>query len=531
MISTIDIIIIIAYLLGMLVIGYFSGKGNETQEDYLLASRSMPWIPVALSITATMISANSLIGGPGWAYTSGMGPFMVNVTVPLAVFFAVYVTVPVIYNLKVTSVYEYMEYRLGGISRILTVAQFFINSLIQVSSMVFIPSLIIQTITGWSINIIVPLIVLITIIYTLMGGIKAVIWTDTIQTVIIWFTIILVVTIPLKILNMSFFETIGAARAAGKLNAFNFSFNLSAENTFWAALIGGTIMWIRYFCFDQVQVQRVLTAKSIKGVKSSLTSSAFMMNIMYYFMLLVGLILWVFYGGKEFQNSNQVMIGFILDELPVGAVGLIIAGVFAAAMSSVDSLLNSMTTVFIKDVYEKYFKKSKKETPLKITMTISVVLAIIIIFIVIFAFGGTVRSVLDIVGKYISYFTGPACGAFLLAMFTYRANDKGVATGYILGFISSYFIIKSVGTFWLWNSAIGCILTVVIGYIASILFKDNKSVEEIKKFTAKGMRENIILEGKTEEDGVSVVPFVIDKYAITILAFFFVQFLLLALLR
>ena len=109
--SVIDVAVVVGYLALMLVIGYFSGKDNESQEDYFLAKRSMPWIPIALSVAATMISANGFIGGPGWAYTDGMYPVMVNITVPLAIFFALWITTPVIYNLKVTSVYQYMELR------------------------------------------------------------------------------------------------------------------------------------------------------------------------------------------------------------------------------------------------------------------------------------------------------------------------------------------------------------------------------------------------------------------------------------
>lgn len=527
MISIIDIVIIIVYLFGILSIGYFSGKGNKTQEDYLLAGRSMPWIPIMLSIAATMISANALIGGPGWAYTSGMKPFMVNFAVPLAVFFASYITAPVIYNLRITSIYEYMEYRLGGITRNLTVAQFFINSLIQVSSMVFIPALIIQSITGWSLNLIVPVIVLISIVYTLLGGIKAVIWTDTVQTILVWTAVILAIIIPLKRLNMGFFEPIRLAKEAGKMQLLDLSWSIKEENTLWAALIGGTIMWIRYFCFDQAQVQRVLTAKNLKEVKKSLANSGILMNIMYFFMLFVGLFLWSFYGGKKFDNSNQVMINFIIDELPIGLVGLVIAGTFAAAMSSVDSLLNSMTTVFVKDIYEKYFCKTNREISLKTTMTISTFLGIIIIFIVIFAFGGTVKSVLDVVGKYISYFSGPACGAFLLAMFTYKANDKGVATGFILGFLSSYIIIRKVGTFWLWNPAIGCATTVIFGYFSSLVFKNTKPIEETKAFTAIGMRQKMVNKENRFEKGFCIIPFSLDRYTLTALIFFLLQFILL----
>lgn len=532
MISIIDSGIILVYICGMLLIGYFVGKGNKTQEDYFLAGRSMPWIPIALSVSATMISANSFIGGPGWSYSSGISPFMVNITVPFAIFIAMYVTVPIMYQLKITSVYEYMEYRLGPISRFLTVIQFFVNSLIQVGSMVFIPALILQGITGWSLQIIVPLIVIISIIYTLLGGIKAVIWTDVIQTVIIWGGLFLVIFIALKELNMGFFQTLGVARESGKLNALDFKFSMNNSNAFWASLIGGTVMWVRYFCFDQTQIQRILTAKSMKGIKSSYLTSAFIMNIMYFLTLLIGLILCVFYGGKEFPSSNQVMIGFILEKLPVGVLGLVIAGVFAAAMSSVDSILNSMTTVFIKDIYEKYFHKKESETSLKLTMVISAVLGVIIIFIVIIGFGGTVKSVLDVVGKYISYFSGPAAGAFILAMFTYTANDKGVASGFIIGIIGGFWIAKSLEVSWLWNPAIGCIVTFVMGYIASMIFTESRSINEYKQYTAKGMREKMLIEGKlVDEDGVSILPFQMDRYAIMALVFFFLQYVFLAVIQ
>ncbi|GAA0182978.1 hypothetical protein SH2C18_52360 [Clostridium sediminicola] len=330
---------------------------------------------------------------------------------------------------------------------------------------------------------------------------------------------------------MGLFETLGQAKAAGKFDVFDFNFNLTVTNAFWASLIGGTVMWVRYFSFDQAQIQRILTASSMKGVKKSFLSSAFIMNIMYFITLIIGLILWVFYGGKAFDSSNGIMIGFILEELPVGAVGLIIAGAFAAAMSSVDSLLNSLTTVFIKDIYEKYFRKEEGEASLKLTMTISAVFGVIIIFFVILGFGGTVKSVLDVVGKYISYFSGPACGAFLLAMFTYKANDKGVATGFIISMILTYMIAKSLGTSWLWNPAIGAALSIAIGYVASMILPDTKKAEDVKQYTAQGMRAKMIAEGNTEEDGVSILPFSMDKYAKIALIFFFSQYIFLALIN
>lgn len=526
-ISTLDVFVLIAYLLAMLIIGYLSGKNNKNQEDYLLAGRSMPWFPIALSVAATMISANAFIGGPGWGYNSGLKPFMVNITVPLAIFVALTVSIPIFYKLKITSIYGYMEQRLGKRMRFLTVILFFCTNLLQVSSMVFIPSLILQVITGWELSLIVPVIVIISIIYTLMGGIKAVIWTDLVQTIVVWIGLVLAFIIPIKALGGNFSTILDSARLAGKLSAFDFTFDLHTTNAFWCAIIGGSAMWIRYFCFDQTQVQRVLTAKSIKGVKTSLAVSSLVMSVTYFVCLLLGIVLWKYYDGVSFKTTNEIMITFILNKMPIGIVGLVVAGAFAAAMSSVDSILNSMTTVFIKDVYEKYFYNKDEEVSLKTTMIISSCFGLLIIFIVILAFGDTVKSVLDVVGGYISYFSGPALAAFVLAMFTKKANDKGTAVGLILGFVVGYYIAKTYNTSWLWNPAIGFIIAFVIGYIFSLIFKSDKSDEEIYKYTAMGIRKSVLQSNITTEDGVSIVPFKIDKYAIFTLIVFLLQFLVL----
>lgn len=524
MVSAADIGIMIGYLMLMLAVGCLSGRKNRTQDDYFLASHSMPWLPIALSVAATMISANGFIGGPGWAYTSGMYPVMVNITVPFAVFFALSITTPVIYRLKVTSVYEYMGMRFGRYTRILTIIQFFINSIIQISSMVYIPVLILQMMTGWSFYILVPIVVVTALIYTLAGGIKAVIWTDCIQMIVVIGAVILVIYTAVGGTGLGFFDTLSAAQKAGKLNTFDFSMDITATNTFWATLIGGSVMWIRYFCFDQAQVQRVLTAKSLKSAKNSFVVSAFVMNIVYYVMLLVGAILFVFYHGKAFESTNEIMITFILEEMPVGAIGIIIAGVFAAAMSSVDSLLNSMTAVFTKDVYEPFIKK--EEASLKVTMLITVVIGAIMTVFIFIGFNGSVKSVLDLVGNYISYFAGPAVGAFLLAMFTYKANDKGTAAGMLIGLVLGYFTAVRFSVSWLWNPIIGATITMICGYILSIVSRKKNEELKIKEYTAIGMRRKML---KEELDGgqTSEMPFTFGKHEFIVLLFFVLQYIIL----
>lgn len=526
MISTIDMLIIVGYMALMLGMGFFLGRDNHNQEDYFLAGRSMPWLPIGLSVAATMISCNSFIGGPGWGYESGLLPFMQNVGVPLSLFIGVTYFIPMLYDLKLTSVYQYIELRLGKKTRMLTVIAFLANSLIQVSSMVFVPALVIQKFTGISINIIIPIVVIVAVIYTLLGGIKAVIWTDAIQMCVIWFGVIGGLIFTFKASNLGLFETIEMAREAGKLNAIDFSITTSLfnENGVWVALIAGTIMWLRYFSFDQSQVQRMYTSKSIKDLKQSLVISGVMMNALYFLFIFLGALLFIQFDGVAFENANDVMITFI-SRLPVGLVGILLAGLFAAAMSSVDSILNSMTTVFVKDIYEKYINKGKEAT-LKVSMGLSLLWGILIMIVTIIAFSGTTKSILAVIGSYISYISGPSCGVFLLAMLSQKANDKGTCIGAILGFVFVLIFGRTAGFTWMWNSAVGMIATVTFGYIASIIFKEKLNKDALK-YTLRGYRKALIDENRVEEDGISILPGKIDKYGLILLLFFVVQFVIL----
>lgn len=534
LISTLDSIIVLVYIVGMITVGYFLGKKNETSDDYFLAGRSMPWLPIGLSVAATMMSANGFIGGPGWAYSDGISPYMVNIGVPLAIFFVMLTTMPVIYNLRITSVYEYVELRLGVLTRMLAVLGFIANSVIQISSMVFIPALIINTFTGWSLQLVVPVIVVAAIVYTMLGGIKAVIWTDAVQMVVLWGGLLISFIVIFSSTGIGFFDSISVASNAGRFSALDFSLDISRTNAVWATLIGGTIMWIRYFGFDQGQVQRVLTASSMKGVKSSFLVSALIMNVMYFVFMFLGVMLFVFYNGRSFDSANSIMIDFIGNHLPVGFVGLLISAVFAAAMSSVDSLLNSMTTVFTKDIYERFFVKESKSTSLKMAMMISAVWGIIIIFVTLFSFSGTTQSVLATVGSYISYISGPMCGVFFLSMFTRKAHDKGVALGAIIGFFITMYFGRNAGASWIWNPAVGAFTTFAIGYIASLLLPSGKTVEETEEYTVIGQRKKLLEtnkgNGKNFEDGVSILPLAFDRYVWLVLGFFLIQYVILAII-
>ncbi|MDT9025654.1 sodium:solute symporter family transporter [Rossellomorea yichunensis] len=528
--SWIDMTIVAVYMIALIIMGYKLGKGNHTQDDYFVGGRSVATFPIALSIAATTVSANGFIGGPGWAYGSGLIAFMLNFSIPIVLILTLSIFLPFFYNLRVTSIYEYIEMRLGGKSRLLVVFGFIVSNVIQVGSFLFIPSLVIQTFTGWSLTIVVPMVVAVAILYTLLGGIKAVIWTDAIQMFVLWGGVIAAFVIILSNLDIGFFEVMKVVKEEGKLDALDFSLDAKLENGVWVALIGGLFMWLKYYATDQTQTQRMFAAKSINEVKKSICISGFVMNIMYFVFMFIGVLLFVFFDGKEFDNSNNIMITFIANNIPVGILGLIMAGIFAAAMSSIDSVLNSVTTVFIKDIYEKFITKGKPAS-LKVSMVFTLVFGVLLIGFTLMAFSGTTASILKTVGSYLSYFSGSILAMFLLAMFTKKANDNGVAIGFVLGIAITTYIGNLGLVNWLWNYPIGCVITLIIGYICSLLFQKNRRIE-LEEFTFNGQRARLLKEGTlTDEDGHSIVPGGMDKYSYALIGLFIAQIIFLAIIQ
>ena len=522
--TILDAVIILAYILGMLLFSIYLGKSNQTQEDYFIGGRSMPFLPVACSIAASTISANGMVGGPGGAYINGFSFFMLQFGIPLVLVLACNYMVPFMYNLKITSCYEYVEMRFGKISHILACFGYLFTAVALLSGFVYIPSLIIQQMTGWSLLLIVPLIVLAVIFYTMAGGIKAVIWTDAAQMVIMWAGMLSILIIPFAKGGLSFSQVMDTAQSAGLLNALDFSPDPALENGFWVALLGGGALWLQYFATDQTQVQRMLSAKSVGSLKRSIVSSGLIMNVMYFVFILSGAILYSFYQGQSFESANQVMITFILENIPIGLLGLIIAAIFAAAMSSIDSVLNSMTAVFVMDIYQKYIRKGQKETPLRVTIGFTGVFGVVVILFVLMGFNGTTASVLSTVGAYAGYVAGSLLSVFLLGLFTRRANDIGTALGFVAGLLATW-AMSGTNLNWLWYYLVGTAVSFVTGCVVSCLTGGCKT--EIAHMTIQGQRENLLAQGRSEENGVSILPGKMDQYGWILLVFFAVQFVVL----
>lgn len=527
--QALDVIILIIYMAGIMYLGYALGKTNENEEDYFVAGRSLPWYAIGLSVGVTMISANSFIGGPGWGYNDGILAAMVNITVPLSILFVTYTVLPVLYDANVTTIYEYINVRLGTKSRILNVVIWLCQSLIFMGGFVYTPALVLSEITGLSFKAWVPIIVIFAIIYTAVGGIKAVIWTDAIQALVLFAGLVFAVIFASSKLPMGFGGLMEAAKEAEKLKSFDWLFNKDSLNV-WTVMIGGFAMWIGYFGFDQGQVQRYLTAKNIKNIKKGGIMSSIAMQLIYWFCMFLGVVLFVFYKSNpstlDFANSNLVMTDFLLNYVPTGLLGILLAATFAAAMSSIDSILNSLTAVFTKDIYEPYITK-KKNTPLSTTIMFSVIFGVIIIAFVYAGLSGNTKSILDTIAGYVSPFGALITGIMIVCMFIPRVNDNGVFIGSLLAAGATILTQNNMPMHWLWTYFYGAVYCIVFSYICSLFFKDESA--EKRQYTIMGVKER--LGNAKDTDGTALAPLVMDKYGWIIIGIFVVQCIILLMLQ
>lgn len=534
-------IVLLAYLVAMMILGTKVGKSNTSTESYFLGSRKIPWWAIGLSVMATQCSAVSFIGMPGWGYTSGLRRLTFTFQFPLVMVILMTTFVPFFYNTKVVSIYEYLEKRFGTKSRGLMAFIFLLSRGLQTAVVLYGPALALSMITGADPKIAILIMGVFSIAYTVFGGIAAVIWTDVVQMFVIWIGVILAILIPVLTVDGGVGAIISNAASNNLICGLDFSLGLSNPYSFWGGLLGSGFLYLTYLGTDQSQVQRVLTAKSIRETKLSLSLAGFVVPIQTLAFLFAGICLFTAFGGQAFENSDYVMLTFITQYLPAGIAGLVTAGVFAAGMSSVDSALNSLATVSVNDFYKKWKPDATDEDCLKISRVMTLFWGV---FATVFALAlGGLGTVLDLINVIGPMFYPCMLSAFTLAVFCKKANEKGCIAAIITGLaVDLYmFLGTDIGSLW-WNF-FGFLVAFAVGYAVSIVTGgDTKTALTAKEFsyeTATGSDltiSNVVklaVAGKIEEkdeDGYYVVPGKLDKIGYALIAFFVIQCVILALI-
>ena len=525
-IAAIDIAIIVIYFGVLLYIGKRAAAQSVTQDDFFTGGRSLTWFPIGISIIATWTSAAAFISAPGQVYNEGLSAYVLILNIPLVMFICSGIFIPFIYNLKIISVYQYLESRFGGIARTLVAIGFLFTSTMLIGVMVIVPTLVLHALTGLSSIVISSVILVVAVIYTALGGIKAVIWTDVSQMAILWFGGTVVFVVAMSGTDGSFIHGMEVVRAAGKLQSLDFSWDFVINNGVWVSILGYGILHMQYWPGDQSQVQRIFTARSMKDVKYSFWFSGVLLNVTYFIFCTLGLILFVFYQGRVFPDSNTIMVDFIINYVPVGIFGIIVSAIFAASMAAIDSLLNSMTTVYVKDIHERWILKNSGETAsIPVSRLVTLVFGIFTAIFVYFMGDDPKSPLVALMGEYTSYLTGAMLGVFVMAMFSKKTNEIGVCVGFIAGIFVVAYMDSQYDFNWGWKSPIGLIVTCLVAYVVSSITGWEKKA--ITNYTFAGQRKQLIAEGRIKEDGVYILPGKFEKRSFILLAFFLIQFVFL----
>ncbi len=583
--SWLDWAVIIAYLSFMIFDGIRMTKHSKSVDGYFLANKSLPWWAVGLSVMATQMSAITLVGTTGQAYTDGMRFIQFYFGLPIAMIILCVTVVKFFHNANVYTAYEYLEKRFDVRVRTLTSLCFLISRGLAAGVVIAAPSIILSIVLGWNLVYTIFAMGLSTTIYTMFGGVQAVTWTDVKQMVVIFFGlgVCLFIIIGNFPTGVSTLDGLQIAGATGRLNTVDFKFDYSETYTFWSGLIGGAFLALSYFGCDQSQVQRFLTAKSVDQGRVSLLMSAFLKIPMQFFILMIGIMVFVFYQfqappsvfrndpsvqraaqtsefkaaddsyraafetrkqsaieylgsdtdaskekfvqsnkefeaarGKtlgvvkeqiaaekeipvknvEFSDVNYVFPTFVLTYMPIGVIGLIIAAIFAAAMSSISAELNALATATTIDFYRRLVNPEATDKQYLLVGKVAT-LGWGLFACVVAVYSTNLGSLIEVVNRFGSFFYGSVLGVFALAFLFPRSKSGGAFWGILCG-MTSIAIIHNFGMLadysgvqalidakpylkiaFLWYNVIGCLVTVGAGLIIRLFVSGKIKHEEI----------------------------------------------------
>ena len=472
-----DWVVIVVYLAGMIGIGmyFYLRDKNASTSEFFVGGRSIPFWAAGVSLYAANTSSISFIAIPAKAFETNWTYMANNLTAVIGLVFVAIWIVPLLRRLDLMSVFSYLETRFHPAIRMLASALCIAMQLgSRMSVILFLPALAIATITGIDVTWSILLMGGFTIVYTALGGMKAVIWTDFVQVIVKMGGAVFAILFIIWQLKGGFGEFVSTALAEDKTKLFDFSFDLT-KATVWGFLFLVLFEVVLTFPKDQVLMQRVLSTKSDKEAGRSIWALAVIMIPGGFVFYTIGTALFVYYKTHPERMNPLLPIDatfplFIASELPTGVTGLIIAGIFAAAMATLSGIMNSVATLASVDFYEKIVKQPDSRKSVRFAEIMTVVAGLVGIGMALLLSRYDIHSLFDVSIELAGLLGGGFGGAYTLGMFTRRANAPGVAIGiaasmaltlgvWSLHIVHPYFYL-----------AISIMLCIVIGYLASLLF-------------------------------------------------------------
>ena len=470
--GTANWIVMVSYMGVLIGIGIYFSRKNNSAEDYFLAGRRVVWWAAGLSIFSTMLSAITYLSIPAKAYATNWTWFIFNMTIPVMAPLIIYCFLPFYRRLGITSIYEYLEMRFSTGLRKLGSASFAIFQLARMGIVILLPALALSSVTGWDVIYCIITMGVLSTIYTVLGGIEAVIWTDVIQTIVLVGGALVAFFVIVGEVDGGFSAIIETASGQGKFEMVNTDFSfVSGIDTIWVIIIGGIFAQILSYGTDQAVVQRYLTTPTEKeAAKAIWTNSALSVPLSVLFFG-VGTALFVYFQQQPsnlepISKIDQIFPHFILHQMPAGLAGLVIAGVFAAAMSSLDSSMHSIATAFTTDFLSK---NRDSESLLKLAKRITLVLGVLGTVSAIYIASQDSKNLWDTLMGYVGLILGTLGGLFTLAIFTNRTASVHAWTGVIVAAAVLYYVKFHTDAHPLIIGAVGTVTCFLSGWIASLI--------------------------------------------------------------
>lgn len=486
----IDILIVILSLTIILLIGYFYSKKQTSTKYYFVAEGSMPSWAVGISLLATIVSSVTFLAYPGSGYAGNWILLVQGIAIAIVLSVIIWIIVPLYRNLIGISAYEYFEKRFGYFARIYSSAAFIMAYISKMAAIFYLIGIAISSMVGIDALMIILILGVLVIILTLFGGIKAVIWLDVFQGFLLIIGGVVVFLILIFSIDGGLSTIFKIADEHGRVGfgPYNFDF---IELTFWVMLINGIFFAIQNFGTNQLIVQRFITAKSNKeAIKASLMGILFCVPLWSLFMF-IGTALFVYYTLNPALLPNNVPADgvfpvFIMNELPVGVTGLIIAAMLATAFSSLDSELNSISAVLTEDYYARIKKNASDKNKLRFgKFAVMIVGCFTLLMATLYTIVGN-EGALGVVFTLYAIFSGGIAGMFLLGLLTRKANKKGLYVGIVVTILfTGYAVLTSTSIndklildLGNWNfthhkfmlGVYSHLIIFVVGYFASLLF-------------------------------------------------------------
>jgi SSS family solute:Na+ symporter len=479
--------VLVLYSVAMLFIGFWVSRGKRNAEDYFLAGRKLPGWAIGLSILGTCISSVTYVAYPGMAFARDWQYLVQGLTLPLLVAAGLLAVVPFYRRHVRMSVTEYVEQRLGTGVRIYTLVVIMIFELTRLATVMYLVSLVVNTITGYNIAYIILATGIITVAYTVAGGMEGVIWTDVIQTIFFFVGGLVAVLIVSLHVDRGFIGIVESAYPQGKFRLFDFTPSLSGA-TFYVLFLSGLVNFFYFLAGNQNQVQRYICAPSEKEAKKAALIGSLGSVPVWALFMLVGTCLFIYFqeqpdakvaGFLAENKPDKIFPYFIATRLPAGVAGLLLAGLFAAAMSTLDSSMTTLSTLAVTDLYQRFAKVDDRRS-LLVSRLLMLLWGLLGITLALFMI--KVGTFLEFYFRIFSILGGSIAGLFILALFFRRANAKGTIIGIIAGIAvtvwgSLSYMGVNLGAKWLafpWDPMMaGVVATaavVVVGYLASRFF-------------------------------------------------------------